>query len=119
MIDQFDGIFAMIIFDERSGHYTVARDAMGICPLYWGRGADGSYWFASEMKALHDVCENFDIFPPVRSLSETLVISAISGRPLSPLVRPTWADARSLCLTICVGETSQLHLMTSRCFPNR
>jgi asparagine synthase (glutamine-hydrolysing) len=65
MLDKFDGIFATILVDENTGHFIAARDAMGICPLYWGWGKDGSTWFASEMKALQDVCENFEIFPPV------------------------------------------------------
>lgn len=68
MLDSFDGTFAMQLIDERTGHYIVARDPMGICPMYWGTAADGSLWFASEMKALHDICETFDIFPPVRVL---------------------------------------------------
>jgi asparagine synthetase B (glutamine-hydrolysing) len=66
MIDSFDGIFAILILDEATGHYIAARDAMGVCPMYWGRGKDGSRWFSSEMKGLHDACETFDIFPPVR-----------------------------------------------------
>jgi asparagine synthase (glutamine-hydrolysing) len=66
VLDSFDGIFACVLSDERTGDFVAARDAMGICPLYWGTGADGSMWFASEMKALQDVCESFEIFPPVR-----------------------------------------------------
>lgn len=69
MLNSFDGIFAITLLDERTGHFVAARDPMGICPMYWGKGADGSTWFASEMKALHDVCETFDIFPPVRARS--------------------------------------------------
>lgn len=65
MIDEQDGIFAFMLLDNNTGHFTVARDAMGICPLYWGKGADGSTWFASEMKGLQDVCVDFEIFPPV------------------------------------------------------
>lgn len=67
MLDSFDGIFACVLSDESTGDFVVARDAMGICPLYWGQGKDGSMWFASEMKALIDVCETFEIFPPVRA----------------------------------------------------
>lgn len=49
----------------RAGYFCAARDPIGICSLYWGRGADGSVWFASEMKALQSRCETIDIFPPV------------------------------------------------------
>ena len=62
--NQLDGIFACVIWDERTGEFTAARDAIGICSLYWGKGADGSTWFASEMKALQDKCEWVDTFPP-------------------------------------------------------
>lgn len=61
-----DGIFACVVYDEKKGTFMAARDPIGICPLYWGRGADGSMWFSSEMKALQNVCVEFDIFPPVR-----------------------------------------------------
>lgn len=60
-----DGIFACVLFDERTGEFCAARDAMGICSFYWGKGKDGSLWFGSEMKALQDNCETFDFFPPV------------------------------------------------------
>jgi asparagine synthase (glutamine-hydrolysing) len=62
--NSLDGIFACVIFDERDGSFCAARDPIGICSLYWGRGADGSIWFASEMKALQDACETIDVFPP-------------------------------------------------------
>ena len=60
-----DGIFACVIVDEAKGEFIAARDPIGVCSFYWGRGKDGSTWFASEMKALQDHCETFDIFPPV------------------------------------------------------
>lgn len=63
--NSLDGIFACVIVDERTGHFCAARDAMGICSFYWGKGADGSIWFASELKALQDNCETFEYFPPV------------------------------------------------------
>ena len=60
-----DGIFACVIVDEAKGEFIAARDPIGVCSFYWGRGKDGSTWFASEMKALQSHCETFDIFPPV------------------------------------------------------
>lgn len=67
--DMLDGIFACVIVDERSGEFFAARDAIGVCPLYWGRAADGGFWFSSELKGLQAQCESFDIFPPVRGLA--------------------------------------------------
>jgi asparagine synthase (glutamine-hydrolysing) len=63
--NSLDGIFACVIWDERTGYHCAARDPIGICSLYWGKAADGSVWFASEMKALQSKCEDIDIFPPV------------------------------------------------------
>ena len=60
-----DGVFACVIVDEAKGEFIAARDPIGVCSFYWGRGKDGSTWFASEMKALQTHCETFDIFPPV------------------------------------------------------
>ncbi len=59
-----DGQFAFFVVDERRGHWIAARDQAGICPLYIGRHADGTVWFASEMKALVDDCLYVELVPP-------------------------------------------------------
>jgi hypothetical protein len=66
MLNDFDGMYTCVLYDEATGEYTAFRDPIGVCPLYWGKSADGAVWFASEMKALQDVCVSFDIFPPAR-----------------------------------------------------
>jgi len=63
-VAQLDGVFAFVLLDRRTGHFMAARDAMGVVPLYYGVGRDGSVWFASELKAISDVCERFEVFPP-------------------------------------------------------
>ncbi len=50
--------------EEASGRWIAARDHAGVCPLYVGWHADGTFWFASEMKALVDDCYRVDIVPP-------------------------------------------------------
>lgn len=64
MVDRLDGVFAFVLADGESGEVLAARDPIGVAPLYWGWGNDGSVWFASEMKALTDVCQRFEPFPP-------------------------------------------------------
>ena len=59
-----NGIFAFVLFDEKRQRWIAARDHLGIVPLFMGRGVDGSWWFASELKALADVCVFFQDFPP-------------------------------------------------------
>ncbi|CAH2073284.1 unnamed protein product, partial [Thlaspi arvense] len=63
-VDMLDGMFAFVLLDTRDKSFIAARDAIGITPLYIGWGLDGSVWFASEMKALSDDCEQFMSFPP-------------------------------------------------------
>lgn len=65
MLNQFDGMYTCVLYDEAKNEYIAFRDPIGVCPLYWGRGKDGSVWFASEMKSLEGVCETYEIFPPV------------------------------------------------------
>ncbi|XP_010422871.1 PREDICTED: asparagine synthetase [glutamine-hydrolyzing] 3 isoform X2 [Camelina sativa] len=63
-VDMLDGMFAFVLLDTRDKSYIAVRDAIGVNPLYIGWGVDGSVWFASEMKALIDDCEQFMCFPP-------------------------------------------------------
>ncbi len=63
-LDRLNGIFAFALWDEGARRFIIARDHMGICPLYWGHDADGRVWVASEMKALVRVCEDVAPFPP-------------------------------------------------------
>ena len=59
-----DGQFAWVCVEETSGRWIAARDHAGVCPLYVGWHADGTFWFASEMKALVDDCYRVEIVPP-------------------------------------------------------
>lgn len=63
-IHKLRGMFSFVLYDEEKNLMIAARDHMGITPLYYGYGADGSVWFASEMKALEHGCVRFEVFPP-------------------------------------------------------
>jgi asparagine synthase (glutamine-hydrolysing) len=63
-LDRLNGIFAFVLWDRAAGRYIIARDPIGVCPLYWGHDADGRVWVASEMKALVRVCDDVAQFPP-------------------------------------------------------
>ena len=54
-------MYAFVIYDSVTDSYLAARDPIGIIPLYVGRGRDGSVWFSSEMKALQNHCETFEV----------------------------------------------------------
>lgn len=61
---RLNGMFAFALWDRDAKRAVIARDHMGICPLYWGHDADGRLWVASEMKALARVCADVAPFPP-------------------------------------------------------
>ncbi len=63
-IQRLNGIFAFVLWDREQGRYLIARDPLGVCPLYWGRDRSGRRWVASEMKALVADCDEIEIFPP-------------------------------------------------------
>ncbi len=63
-LDELNGIFAFVIYDEQNDSYLVARDHMGIIPLYMGWDQHGTLYIASELKALEGVCSKIEIFPP-------------------------------------------------------
>ncbi|MHB1148272.1 MAG: asparagine synthase B [Lutibacter sp.] len=68
-IDEMNGIFAFAIYDAEKNEYFIARDHMGIIPLYMGWDANGTFYVASELKALEGVCTKIELFPPGHFLS--------------------------------------------------
>jgi asparagine synthase (glutamine-hydrolysing) len=67
-LDELNGIFAFALYDEESGHYLIARDHIGIIPLYMGWDIFGNFYVASELKALEGVCAKIEEFPPAHYL---------------------------------------------------
>ncbi|MBX7117363.1 MAG: asparagine synthase B [Gemmatimonadaceae bacterium] len=63
-VSRLNGIFAFALWDAAARRYLIARDPMGVCPLYHGRDAQGRLWVASEMKALAGTCVTLEPFPP-------------------------------------------------------
>ena len=62
--DRLNGIFAFALWDGAARRCVIARDPLGVCPLYWGHDRMGRLCVASEMKALVDLCADISIFPP-------------------------------------------------------
>ena len=63
-IDDLNGIFAFAIYDSINDEFFIARDHMGIIPLYMGWDKDGTFYVASELKALEGICSKIELFPP-------------------------------------------------------
>jgi asparagine synthase (glutamine-hydrolysing) len=63
-LNMLNGMFAFILYDKKAGCYFIARDHIGIIPLYVGWDEKGTFYVASEMKALNDYCTDIQEFPP-------------------------------------------------------
>ncbi len=63
-VEDLNGIFAFALYDARDDSFFIARDHMGIIPLYYGKDQYGQLFVASELKSLEGFCEQIDQFPP-------------------------------------------------------
>ena len=63
-LEDLNGIFAFALYDEESNEFLIARDPIGVIPLYIGYDADGTVYVASELKALEGQCERYEPFLP-------------------------------------------------------
>lgn len=63
-VDKLQGMFAFCLYNEADNSYLIARDHIGIIPLYTGYDEDGNFYVASEMKALMPICKTVSEFPP-------------------------------------------------------
>src|SRR5690606_17629134 len=68
-VDEMNGIFGFAIYDTEKDEYFIARDHMGIIPLYIGWDQNGTFYVASELKALEGICTKIEVFPPGHYLS--------------------------------------------------
>ena len=64
MLEQLNGIFAFVLYDEERDEFLIARDPIGVIPLYIGYDSDGTVYVASELKALEGKCERYEPFLP-------------------------------------------------------
>jgi asparagine synthase (glutamine-hydrolysing) len=84
-LGRLNGIFAFALWDAEERRYLIARDPIGVCPLYTGHDAAGRLYVASEMKALVGVCRDIEVFPPGHYLDSRV------GHPVRYWQRP-WRD---------------------------
>lgn len=63
-LENLNGIFAFALYDEEQDAFLIARDHIGVIPLYIGYDADGKVFVASELKALEGECERYEPFLP-------------------------------------------------------
>jgi asparagine synthase (glutamine-hydrolysing) len=113
-VSQLRGMFAFVIYDSSSADFLAARDPLGIIPLYYGYGKDGSIWFASEMKAIVDHCGSYHQFPPGHYYN-----SRIEGDKFVKYFNPSWMDIVPPChpfdlalLRTALTDSVRSHLMS-------
>ena len=63
-LEELSGIFAFALYDEDRDEFLIARDPIGVIPLYIGFDSDGTVYVASELKALEGQCERYEPFLP-------------------------------------------------------
>lgn len=63
-LEEMNGIFAFALYDREKDCYLIARDHIGIVPLYMGWDKNGNFYVASELKALEGVCNRIEEFLP-------------------------------------------------------
>lgn len=63
-LEDLSGIFAFALYDEEKDEFLIARDPIGVIPLYIGKDADGKIYCASELKALEGFCDEYEPFLP-------------------------------------------------------
>lgn len=63
-LEDLNGIFAFALYDEEKDDFLIARDPIGVIPLYIGHDKDGTVYCASELKALEGFCDEYEPFFP-------------------------------------------------------
>ena len=84
-VNRLNGIFAFALWDGETQRYLIARDPIGVCPLYWGHDTHGRLCVASEMKSLVGLCADVAAFPPGH------IYDSASGALRQYYVKP-WRD---------------------------
>ena len=63
-LEELNGIFAFALYDEERDEFLIARDSIGVIPLYIGYDNEGKVYCASELKALEGFCDSYEPFLP-------------------------------------------------------
>lgn len=63
-LEELNGIFAFVLYDEEKDEFLIARDPIGVIPLYIGKDKEGRIYFGSELKALEGFCDKYEPFLP-------------------------------------------------------
>ena len=90
LLENLSGIFAFVLYDEERNEFLIARDPIGVIPLYIGYDSDGTVYVASELKALEGQCERYEPFLPGHYLWSR------EGSSMRRYYRRDWFDYASI-----------------------
>lgn len=85
-LEELNGIFAFCLYDIEQNSYFIARDHIGIIPLYIGWDAEGTFYVASELKALEGICVRYEEFKPGHYMDSKV------GQEMKPWYKREWVD---------------------------
>tara|TARA_B100001057_G_scaffold444520_1_gene481505 strand:- start:22165 stop:23832 length:1668 start_codon:yes stop_codon:yes gene_type:complete len=88
-LNDLNGIFAFALYDSSIDKFFIARDHMGIIPLYMGWDADNIFYVSSELKSLEGVCNKIDLFPPGHYLDS-------ESMELTKWYNPNWIQFKNV-----------------------
>ena len=88
-LNDLNGIFAFALYDSSNDKYIIARDHMGIIPLYIGWDKQKIFYVSSELKSLEGVCDKIELFPPGHYLDS-------SDGELTKWYDPKWTSYNSV-----------------------
>ena len=63
-LEELNGIFGFALYDVVNDSYLIARDHIGVIPLYIGWDIYGNFYVASELKSLEGYCNKIELFLP-------------------------------------------------------
>jgi asparagine synthase (glutamine-hydrolysing) len=91
-LNRLNGIFAFALWDKAKGRVIIARDPIGVVPLYWGHDKEGRLRVASEMKSLADTCADVAQFPPGHYYDSALDDGSGASSALRKYYERPWRD---------------------------
>ena len=111
-LNQLEGMFAFILFDDNAKRYIIARDPIGIIPLYYGYSDNDAsaqqrqLYVASEMKSIVDICEEVYCFPPGHYLDS-------EKGEIKKYYQPAWKDYKQVATLPASPKTIHDSLVAS------
>jgi asparagine synthase (glutamine-hydrolysing) len=111
-----DGVFALIIVDEKRERIVVGRDPYGVRPLFWGLGEGFRRYFGSEMKSLVSVCPHIQAFQPgtFQIITDTVEEVVYHVPPFLKNPQLAGEDAAMQAVRVALIEAVRKRLMTER-----